>query len=207
MTENLQDQNVVETSYVKGRKFEELFARFMITDLGWSGYIPREYQKSKINNRGSEVDIIAERKDKKGQQLKEFGWAYLVGCFSLIVIGFFIILEVDEDAGIGLMIAGVLSEVVAIILLERGKRLHTESAWVECKNRKNKTGLADMKKSIDELKAHNESKDKKRRYVAHYFVSASGFTNEALAYAKDENVICYEYKQEKFEIVTYLKTI
>lgn len=195
-----------KTSHAKGEDFERLFARYMINELGWTGYIIRPYQKSKSNNRGSEIDIVGERKDKKGEELKRRGWAFLAAFVFLIAFGTFLVLEVDETVGLTLIIVAVLIEVLAVIILEKGKKLHTESVWVECKNRKSKSNYDDMHKSIGQLKEYNATKDRDRRYVAHYFVSASGFTNEALEYASKNNVTCYEYKEEEFKTVTYVKT-
>lgn len=63
----------------------------------------------------------------------------------------------------------------------------------------------DVKKSIDEFKDYKASGEKEFKYVVHYFVSKNGFIENALKLANDNKLICYEFKNEKFEKVEYWK--
>lgn len=203
----MSENNEPETSYSKGEKFEKLFAEFMKSDLKWDKYIIRSQQKGKANSKGSQVDIIAEKKDDRGRVLHNMALAAL-----LIFIGSFIVLLyfyynniIGSDDFISWTSGCIVIGVGSIAYSYLSSKFHKENAWVECKNRKTKTVYEDVVKSIAEYKDYKASGDKEYKYVYHYFVSANGFVENALKLAMDNNIICYEYKNEKFEKVTYWK--
>ena len=135
MTENLQDQNLVETSYSKGAEFEKLFAVFMKSDLGWEGYTIRPQLKSRFNNKGSQIDILGKKQDEDGIRFRKLSIFYLAICAVFFVIGFIILIDGgDEGVSVGLMTGGLLLEIAGFVALEYSKKRHTQNAWVECKN-------------------------------------------------------------------------
>ena len=194
MAENIE----VENSYYKGANFEILFADFMKSDLGWSKYVIRSQQKGKKNNKGSQVDVIAERQDNRGIRLQTLGIVY-----ELITIVLFVISIIDEIDWLAFVAAGLSIIGLIAVIISRG--LHKENAWAECKNRKTKSTYEDVKKSIDEYNDYKESRDNEYKFVVHYFVSANGFVEGALKLASDNGLVCYEYKNGKFEMITYWK--
>lgn len=198
MTKNLQDQNTIETSYSKGESFEKLFAEFMKERLGWTKYAIRSQQKGKQNSKGSQVDVIAERQDKRGMKLQTLGLFYELATVVLLVIGII-------DKADWLIYFGAFLSIIGLIAIIISRGLHKENAWVECKNRKAKSTYEDVGKSINEYKDYQASGDKEYKYVVHYFVSANGFVDGALKLASDNGLICYEYKNGKFELITYWK--
>ncbi|HVT86798.1 MAG TPA: hypothetical protein VHD35_16450 [Chitinophagaceae bacterium] len=104
-----------------------------------------------------------------------------------------------------LIILGLAIGIISVFLAYLSRSRHKENVWVECKNRKTKSTFEDVKKSIDEYNDYKASGDTEYKYIAHYFVSASGFVENALKLANDNNVICYEYKNQTFEKVQYWK--
>lgn len=189
---------MTETSYSKGEEFEKLFAEFMKSDLGWDSYRIRSQQRSGQNSKGSQVDIIGKRQDKRGKRLEKLSYVYYVIAIGVIT-GWVL---TDE---IGLLVLGIIVAAGSIIsaLISRDK--HKENAWVECKNRKTKSTYDDVRKSIDEFNSYKAIGDKEYKYVIHYFVSANGFVDTALKCAYDNGIICYTYKNGNFEIEPYWK--
>lgn len=187
-----------ETSYVKGENFEKLFAEYMKSNLGWDGCRVRAQQKGKANSKGAQVDIIAYKSDKRGKNLEKLAIGYLI----VMVIGFIWGYLEDE---ILIMIGGLIFGALALFSVYQSTNLHRENAWVECKNLKKKATYEQVQKCINEFKDYRASGDKEFKYVALYFVSAAGFVENALKLAIDNNIGCYEYKNGKFEKVTYWK--
>lgn len=195
MAENIE----IENSYYKGANFEIRFAEFMKSDLGWDKYVIRSQQKGKANSKGSQVDIIGERFDVRGKRLYNLAIVYLVLMIGFCAAGIYM----DED---WLAILGVLIGIIAIFISLKSRNLHKENVWVECKNLKGKATIEQIRKSIDEYQDYVATQDKEYKFIEWYFVSASGFVENALKLAMDNGIVCFEYnKSEKFEKVTYWK--
>jgi hypothetical protein len=194
MTEILDTDN----QFYRGVKFEIMFAEFMKSDLGWDGYAIRSQQKGKSNNKGAQVDIIAKRYDIRGKNLVRLSYAYL----GLMVVAAALGLYYDENL---VIIFGFFTGALAIFLAYKSQDMHRENAWVECKNRKGKATFEQVQKCINEYNDYVASGDKEFKFVEWYFVSASGFVENALKLALDKGFTCYEFKNNKFEKVTYWK--
>lgn len=201
MAENTETEN----AYYKGANFEILFAEFMKSDLGWDGYAIRSQQKGKANSKGAQVDIIGKRKDDKGRKLYNLFLIFLIIAFGLIIIS----LVLYTDNYLELMQYSALLSIVfalgALFSFLYGRNFYQENAWVECKNRKGKATYEQVQKSIHEYKDYIDSGDKEYKFITRYFVSATGFVDNALKLALDNNIECYEYIEGRFEKVTYWK--
>lgn len=200
MEENIE----VENSYYKGANFEIAFGEFMKSDLGWNGYVIRSQQKARLNNRGSNVDIVAHRPDSR---IERFNSAALF----ILVIGILCIapplfdLQIDgiDNEQIGIIGKVFIVGGFAYILL--GKLFSKEYAWVECKNTKAKTTYEQISKCVHEYEDYQSLDSKEYNFVRKYFVSSSGFVENALKLALDKGFECYTLKDGKFEKVEYWK--
>ena len=188
-----------ENSNKKGADFEILFAEFMKSDLKWDGYVIRSQQKGKSNSKGAQVDIIANRIDKRGKNLIILACSYLLLMIAAIGYG----LSNDEEL---VAYFGIFTGLIAVVLAYKSRDMHRENAWVECKNLKRKADIDLIRISIDEYKDYVATNDKEYKFVKRYFVSANGFVENALKHAIDNGIECWVYKNEKFEqIISYWK--
>jgi|CXWL01.1.fsa_nt_gi hypothetical protein len=200
MTEILETDN----AFYRGAKFEEMFAEFMKRDLRWSGYVIRSQQKARLNNRGSNVDIIANRPDSR---IERFNSAALI-VLMLGIVAFGLNLLEIQIPNVSTDTIGSLGFIFLIggsgyILL--GKLFSKEYAWVECKNTKGKTTYEQVSKCVHEFEDYQSLENKEYRFVAKYFASAAGFVENALKLALDKGFECYTYKDGKYEKVNYWK--
>jgi hypothetical protein len=197
MTEN-QEPNQLETSYAKGENFEKQFAEFMKAELGWSGYRIRSQQKGRDRSGGAQIDIIAEKQDKRGKSLQILAFVYC----AIMAIGVIVGLLYEEDA---ILIFAGITGIVAVFVAFISRAYHKENAWVECKNRKSKTTFDQVNKSLREYNDYKATGDKEYKFVNHYYVSANGFVEDALKFAEKNGIICYKYENEKFVLDKYWK--
>jgi uncharacterized protein YxeA len=206
-TNQLKSESIIaeENSYLKGEKFEKLFAEYMKAELGWEKYVIRSQQKGKYKSRGSQVDIVGERKDDRHRRLYNLG-IVLVGLFLIGLVTGISIMELYQlDDGFYIAIVGMVIGIIGVFCIWDSNNFQKENAWVECKNRKTKSTYEDVQKSINELKDYKDSGDKEYKFVQHYFVSASGFVENALKLAQDNNIECFEYEEGHFVPVHYWK--
>lgn len=203
MAENTETEN----SYYKGANFEKLFAEFMKSDLKWDGYAIRSQQKGKANSRGAQVDIIGYRKDVRYVRLYNLGLSYFIG--GIVLLATWALLLVLDDPNTTIkeicLFVGLLGVGGGLYCFWDCKHYKQENAWVECKNRKGKATYDQVQKSIHEYKDYVASGDKEYKFIQCYFVSASGFVDNALKLALDNDFECFEYKEGKFEKITYWK--
>ncbi len=186
----------IESSHNKGVRLENMFCEYMKKELKWGRARTRAQMKSSTNNRGSNVDIIADRADSRGKALLMLSTIYIMAGTALYFYGFF------SNTKLMYWFAGVVY-VVSFASIYLGLKYSSENAWVECKNQKTNVTFAQMQKTIDEYKAYKRTKSREYKFVAHFFVSGSGFAETALKLAKDENVLCYILKNGNFERVSY----
>ena len=202
MTEILDTEN----AYYRGANFEILFGEFLKSDLGWDGDRERVQQKGKSNSKGSQVDIIGFKKDPRYRKLYNLGLLYLIIGWGLFLIALlFWYLDYSENIVLTCCLSGFIGIIGAGYCFWDCNHYKQENAWVECKNRKGKATYEQVQKCINEYNDYKDSGDKEFKYVSKYFVSASGFVENALKLALDNKFDCYEYKDGKFEKVTYWK--
>lgn len=184
------------TSYNKGLALETRFCSILKNELGCKNVRIRAQMKSRMNSRGSNVDIIGERQDIRGKRLQIVGIIYLLICALVFCIGG---LTNDETALWG----GLIFELGGAISIILSKRYTTEHIWVECKNQKAKVSYSQMQKTIHEYDEYKASKNKEFKFVEQYFVSASGFVENALKLAEERGVRCFVVTDLGMKEVSY----
>jgi len=190
------EETLFETNYIKGIRLENMFCEYMKTELKWDKARTRAQMKSNTNNRGSNVDIIAETTDGRGRMLLLLSAFYIIVATLVYYYGFF--------SGYKLLywFSGAIY-LVSFASIFLSFKYKNSNAWVECKNQRANVTFAQMQKTINEFKAYKQSKSREYKFVAQYFVSASGFAETALKLAKDETVHCYILKNGNFEKISY----
>ena len=184
-------------NYEKGLELELRFCAFMKSDLGYREAAIRRHMKTKVANNAIEVDIIGERINDAGRVLLILCGIYLTGFAILFCIGIY---NSDDD----MLLGGLIAEFAGITALLLSLKYNIENAWVECKNKgKDKVNLEQVRKSIDNNRDYKDTGDKEFKFNRHYFVSASGFVDDAYHYAKEKGVTCYIEKNGTFVEATY----
>jgi len=82
-----------------------------------------------------------------------------------------------------------------------GRRV--ENIWVECKNRKASIKRTDIFKLVESARDVNKAYDAGREdeyFDRLIFVSVSRFDVDALSYAKEKDIACFHYKNNKYEL-------
>ena len=152
---------------------------------------------SNIDSRGIQVDIIGERSDTRGVILIKLCLFY---CILAILLAMYA--KISNQDGLLYLCIGL--EVLGVILLFISTRYNVEHAWVECKNQgKEKVNIEQIRKSFNTLQDHKATKDRKFKFNKHYFVSSSGYVDDAYHYAKSVGVSCYIVKNGNFVEADY----
>jgi len=197
-----------ETTFDKGRNLENEFSLFMRHELGWKKTRVGAHMAGKLNRKGTSIDVIGERPDERGRRLHNLSLIYLLVGFMLLAIGSMdVFLELDLFGDFYISEIFILLAVIfifgALFTILVSVKLSKENAWVECKNLKGKVNINQIDKSIRELKDYKASGDKEYKFEYHYFVSANGYVENALKYAIEHGLICYEKSGDTFKKVGY----
>ncbi len=200
MTEILETDN----SFAKGAKFEEMFGEYMKKELDWDGYALRTQQKSSLNNRGLNVDVIAHRPDSRIARLNNAAKTAMVLGIILAVVSY-LDLQIPYLPDDLLQTVGLVLIVGGFGYVIMSKFFTKEYAWVECKNTKAKTTYEQVSKCVHEFEDYERLEKKEYRFVYKYFVSSAGFIDNALKLALEKGFECYIYTDGKFEKKTYFK--
>ncbi|WP_269225344.1 hypothetical protein [Flavobacterium eburneipallidum] len=201
MEEKLKEQES-ETIFEKGIGLEKEFCEYLKSDLGWEKARIRSQMASKFNMRGTNVDVIAERLDNRGERLKKLGNFYMIICILTCLIGLFLVINNNSD-GMYIIFFGTFVLIIGIISFKLSENLNKENAWVECKNLKTKVNISQVQKTIDEINHYKASENKEYKFVEVYFISSNGFVENALKLAIDNKIICYIKENEKFKKIDY----
>ncbi len=194
---------MAKTTKQIGDKLESEFAKYMKSELDWDKVRVGAHLSGRDNNKGAAVDIIGERLDERGKRFHSIGIIFIITSLTLCFFsGLYAIYEID-NYGVGFLIFAVLFLISSIVYLKLSDKYNKENAWVECKNLKNKVNINHISKSIREFNDYMVSKDKEYKFEYHYFVSASGYVENALKYAIDNGLICYEYDGKSFKRTGY----
>lgn len=197
-----------ESTYDKGRKLEIEFSVFMKHELGWKKTRVGAHMAGKLNRKGAAIDVIGERPDERGRKLHNLALLYLILGSMLLIFG-----AMDIFLELHLLGDYYLSEIfIMLALVFVGGSLFTifvslkynkENAWVECKNLKGKVNINQIDKSIREYKDYIASGDSEYKFEFHYFVSSNGYVENALKYAIEHGLVCYEKSGDTFKKVGY----
>jgi hypothetical protein len=200
------ENEIVETAYSKGVRLESEFSEFLKSDLGWEKTRNRKQMRSKWNMAGTNVDIIAERINEKGERFRKSALLLIALAVPILLIGFYLVFDEDyQNDGIGnmLLTMGFIWEIGAALFAYLSHKLNKENAWIECKNIKTKSTIKQMQILVAERNAFVSSKDDSYKIVETYFVAENGFTETALQYAESHDVLCYEKANGKFVKAKY----
>ncbi len=199
MNKTVTAEHPLQSTYDKGSYLEDLFAEFMKSDLGWDKTKTRTQMRSHYTNRGSNVDVIAERVDAIRDKIITMATIVsVIGVGSIVCM--FLFSDYARYFGVLLSPCVVIFAMSHFIL---NKFYRPEHAWVECKNRQGNVTYDEMQKTIHQLEAYKASGDKEYKLVEHCFVSATGYVDTALKLAMDKKVTCYLYKDSAFTEVSY----
>ncbi len=191
-------------NYKKGLKLEQEFAEFLTTEMNYGKVKIRSQIKAAENSRGSNIDIIGERPNKKGERMKRLANSYLIIFFAMFGGG--LIIGYSNNWGVGiwtlLITVSIIFEAGALIALFISKSNDIVNAWVECKNLKGKANINQVRKMIDEMSEYKASGDKRYKFYDFIFVSANGFIDNAIQLAERNNIQCYVKHEESFKQVT-----
>ncbi|GEC77585.1 hypothetical protein [Flavobacterium aquatile] len=196
MSEVIEEVNEVETTaFAKGLKLEKEFCEFLKTNLGWTSARIRSQMSAKNNMRGTQVDVIAERSDDRGRRITKVAWFYIIIAVSLIFVG--IVMD-DSDLKTIILYLSVSTSFLSLLTIFLSTLFNKEHAWVESKNRKTKTDIRQIQLTISQVNEYKNSGNKEYKFTEVYFVSPSGFIENALKLAEDNNIKCYCKQDGKF---------
>jgi hypothetical protein len=172
------------------------FADFLRQQLRW--------RKVSINQQqGSFLTAIAERQNRQGQALSDLAILLCAVSIGFIIIGYAMGYDSHFSDGTDYILSwsgGVLLAAMQVFILI-ARHLYREKAWVGTDYSSGKTGLEEIEKNLRMYWKYAANSGKPYNFTAHYFVSANGYTLEALEYAFDNNIACYEIKNGQFETV------
>ena len=198
--ENTETKNETEEStYEKGNKLEKDFALFLKRELNWSKVRVGAHLPGKMNRKGASIDVIGERLDSRGEKFEMGSIISVVISLVCLVYGIIWAIYDIDNGGILLIIYSLITAGASMIFLVQSGKYNKENAWAECKNLKSKANINQIDKSLREKKDYEASGDKEYKFEYHYFVSASGYIENALKYAIENNIICYEKSGDTFK--------
>ena len=193
-------KNTVE----KGYELEKEFAEFMKSDLGYSKYHIHHNVSGLLNKKGTAVDVIAEKPDQKGIKYKELSHRYYIFSCCFIIAGCFMLICSFIAIGIFTFALGVVGLIITLFVMIHSDKFNVEHGWVECKNLSGKVNINQIEKVLREFRDFSATQDNELKVTRVYFVSKSGFIDNALKFAQFNNVICYQKEPNgKFVIVKY----
>ncbi len=189
-----------ETSRSKGKELEEEFSKFMKKKLGWSTTRVGSHLAGRDNRKGTSVDIVGNRLNQLGMAFKKAFKVYALAFVVLIVIGMIYGYSKNFKDGVTSTIfyTGLIFEIAGVGALIFSNIYNRESALVECKNLKGKANINHISKTLRELEDYKKSGDKEHKFKHHYFVSTNGYVENALRYAQEHGITCYEKENGKF---------
>lgn len=198
---NIEDQE--ETTYDKGRSLELEFSVFMKRELNWEKVRVGAHMAGKTNSKGAAIDVVGERLDKRGKNFHSFATIWIIGAGILFILALIWAFESFDNSGIGFLVVALAFMASAIFFMIQSDIYNKENAWVECKNLKGKVNINQVDKSIREFKDYKNSGNKEYKFEEHYFVSSSGFVENALKYAIENNIKCYVKDGATFKHIGY----
>lgn len=191
-----------QTSYDKGRELEDEFSIFMKRELKWDKVRVGAHLPQKMNKKGAAIDIISERLDERGKNFHKAAMWWVIGALACILMSL-IMIATELGTGEIFLAAGIAVGVGGFFFMYQSNKHNKENGWVECKNLKGKSTLPQIDKSLREYREYKNSGDKEYKFEYHYFVSKSGYVENALRYAIEHNIICYEKSGDTFKKVGY----
>lgn len=173
----------------RGAEWEREFSKYMTDELEYNDCIMNTTVKGALSTNEYEVDIIGKKLSDKGESYNNVGVFLIV--LAIIVIGLELFFDVVIFVDNAMYILGGLF-IVGFVFLQLAKDHEWEYSWVECKNHQkpiDKKAFSLLKSNVEDY--HN-SKDKKFDFKNKILVSKSGFTKNAIRFAEEYNIECYD---------------
>ena len=187
-----------ESSYEKGKRFEDAFCRFMENELGYSKAERKYHVHSKNDPKGIELDIVARKPTQQARHLMRLSIRSLAIGFGISVLMSAYKHELTKEFFlVTLLLIGILLSIYFLT-----KRYMVEYAWVECKNWEPKVSYRHVDTMLNQFKDHGKSKDSTLYFSDKYFVAANGFVPDALTHALINKIKCYICTDGNFVQVT-----
>lgn len=190
-------------SYEKGRDFEMLFSKFMQAELGWTKVRVGAHLAGRENQKGSNVDIIAEKLDADGIKYNDTASAWITGAIISAVLSLLYYFNNWGEHGIWFFVFSLILLAAGALFKILWLTFNKQNAWVECKNLKGRANINHISKMIREIKDYRDSKNDAHRFTHFYFASANGYVENALKLATDNGIICYVLDGNSFKEVKY----
>jgi len=192
-----------KTSFKKGIELEEKFAQYMKEELEYKKTRTRAHLPGKDNVKGYEADILAEKEDKMRDLLINIG--EFLGIIGIIAFIIGLLELLDQQTNDFLFNWGMVFFIIAIFIgIMTHFIWHKEYAWVECKNLKSKANINQISTLHRNLEDYNNVENNEYKITQLIFVSTNGFIENAIKYAENKNIECYETdKKERFIESTY----
>ncbi len=192
-----------ESTCKKGKDFEDKFAEFMKMKLWYKKSRTRVQLPLKINDRGTNVDIIGKKNDIRSVALD-----YIITALIAFIIGVVAFALYTEDPSLFFNFDIPTIVLVGLLLFLKKKLTGSEYTyvWVECKDLKGKANINMITKLKSEIEGYDKLENKEYNFDKTIFVSKNGFVDNALKLAINSNIECYYYNddKEKFEKLVYL---
>ena len=192
-----------QTTKEIGDDLEIRFSEFMKSDLGYTEAYRGSNVPSKINYRGTQLDILGVKESTIGKWIVRIVLAITI---LTIIIGSTIAwLAIPQGYYWGYSIllfsAGFVVSLCAYAASKSAK-YYTEYAWVECKCWHTKLVPAtEIELMVFKFNNHKKSKHKRHYFRHKYFVAEHGFVPSAIDHARNNKIICYICVDGKFVIV------
>lgn len=192
----------------RGISLEREFAEWMKSELGYTTTKMRQPIKGRVAERGYEIDIKA----KKYSRVWDMAWRLGIILLILSIVTYLLPNEMQSVrqamekvvtnfdpalAGSAVFVIGIIAFVVAYL----GKRKATTRAWVECKDTKSKVKRAQVQKLISSVQDVRENESGTWKPGIMMMVSRMGFDADALNFADEKKILCYEATADGFELV------
>ena len=159
--------------------------------------------KGLLSSNEYEVDIIGKKLSEKGQSYNQYGRFFIIATLAAIFLEVFLDVVIIADNALYIL-GGVC--LVGFIFLQLAKENEYEHTWVECKNHQKQIDKKLFLLLNANVKDYHNSKDGKFEFKHKILARKSGFTKNAIPFAKEYNIISYDKKNGKI-IETDLKTI
>lgn len=113
-----------------------------------------------------------------------------------------------SDVRLGKKVVGLDAKNTDIDILGLKKELvgkHTRKrwTWVECKNYQSNVGIKLLRDFNRDVEYYKKTKNPDYKITDVYFVASSGFTTQALNFAKENNIYCYKKDRNDFDLVEH----
>lgn len=177
-----------KTTKQKGTELEKEFAEFMKKELGYSDVYLNQKVKGKISTNEYEVDIVGKKLSEEGEKRHYNSKVVMVVGALIAIFGLVDLIEIAQEV---ILLLGGIAFLGGIAYNESKKNLY-EYTWVECKHHRNKIGKDIINTLNYKVIDNNASNDKKYKFKKAILVSGSGFIGNALRFAKEHSIDCFE---------------